>query len=86
MSQMLQITNFRANGEALADTYSQTGWQQQSEVRYWTPALGQPCGLSGGQLAPTPKDTPAPNHGRVSRENLRSVYVVKGVRSLLTYI
>ena len=38
----------------------------------------------GGQLAPTPKDIPDPSHGRVFREKFRSVYVVKGVWSLLT--
>ena len=39
---------------------------------------------AGGQLTPTPEDIPEPSHGRVSAEKFRSVYVVKGVSSLLT--
>ena len=38
-------------------------------------------GVSG---PPTPKDIPEPSHSRVYREKFRSVYVVKGVWSLLT--
>ena len=38
----------------------------------------------GGQLAPNYKDIPDPSHGRIFREKFRSVYVVKGVWSLLT--
>ena len=34
---------------------------------------------AGGQLTPTPEDIPEPSHGRVFREKLHSVYVVKGV-------
>ena len=36
------------------------------------------------QLAPNPKDILEPNRGRVSREKFHSVYVVKGVWSMLT--
>ena len=40
--------------------------------------------INGGQLTPTPEDILEPSHGRVFREKFRSVYVVKGVWSLLT--
>ena len=40
--------------------------------------------ISGISWPPTPKDIPEPSHGRVFREKFRSVYVVKGVWSLLT--
>ena len=39
---------------------------------------------AGGQLTPNPWGYPEPSHGRVFREKFRSVYVVKGVWSLLT--
>ena len=39
---------------------------------------------AGGQLTPTPEDIPEPSHSRVFREKFHSVYVVKGVWSLLT--
>ena len=40
--------------------------------------------ISGVSWPPTPEDIPDPSHGRVFREKFRSVYVVKGVWSLLT--
>ena len=40
--------------------------------------------LRGDSWPPTPEDIPEPSHGRVFREKFRSVYVVKGVWSLLT--
>ena len=38
----------------------------------------------GDSWPPTPEDIPDPSHGRVFREKFSSVYVVKGVWSLLT--
>ena len=38
----------------------------------------------GSAGPPTPEDIPDPSHGRVFHEKFRSVYVVKGVWSLLT--
>ena len=38
----------------------------------------------GDSWPPTPEDIPEPSHGRVFREKFRSVYVVKGIWSLLT--
>ena len=38
----------------------------------------------GDSWPPNPEDIPEPSHGRVLREKFRSVYVVKGVWSLLT--
>ena len=40
--------------------------------------------ISGVSWPPTPEDIPDPSHGRVFREKFCSVYVVKGVWSLLT--
>ena len=40
--------------------------------------------LQGDSWPPTPEDIPEPSYGRVFREKFRSVYVVKGVWSLLT--
>ena len=47
-------------------------------------AAGEPGALQyilGGSWPITRKDIPEPSHGRVSRENFRSVYVVKGVEA-----
>ena len=49
-------------------------------------ASGEPGALQhilGVSWPPTRKDIPEPSHGRVLREKFRSVYVVKGVWSLL---
>ena len=51
-------------------------------------SLVEPMSLAwvilGVSWPPTPKDIPEPSHGRVFCEKFRSVYVVKGVWSLLT--
>ena len=47
-------------------------------------SMPQGGGKGGYSKPPTPEDIPGPSHGRVFCEKIRSVYVVKGVRSLLT--